>query len=131
MFFKRNSGRTYLINYCADKIITHIMNYDKLDHLIQNKTYMMLIHTNIHDWFICLNLYYSIMDKVLENLITSLAGLAIGYSIAEGYKQFVSHSAKKSWEDDIGIHHGEAGIALFGAGSVSSAFLHGEKIKRH
>ena len=79
-----------------------------------------------------LNIYMSklvllIMDKTLENLISSLAGLVIGYSIAEGYKQFVSHSAKKSWEDDIGIHHGEAGIALFGAGSVSSAFLYVEE----
>ena len=48
------------------------------------------------------------MDKVAENLISGLAGLAAGYIAAEGYKQFVSHSAKKSWEDDIGIHHGEA-----------------------
>ena len=46
------------------------------------------------------------MDKVAENLISGLAGLAAGYIAAEGYKQFVSHSAKKSWEDDIGIHHG-------------------------
>ena len=67
------------------------------------------------------------MDKVAENLINGLAGLAAGYIAAEGYKQFVSHSAKKSWEHDIGIHHGEAGIALFGAGSVSSAFLNGEE----
>ena len=57
------------------------------------------------------------MDKVAENLISGLAGLAAGYIVAEGYKQLVSTSAKKSWEDDIGIHHGEAGIALFGAGS--------------
>ena len=67
------------------------------------------------------------MDKNAENLITSLAGLATGYIIAEGYKQLVSTSAKKSWERDIGIHHGEAGIALFGTGSASSAFLYGEE----
>ena len=67
------------------------------------------------------------MDKVAENLITGLAGLAAGYIVAEGYKQLVSTSAKKSWERDVGIHHGEAGIALFGAGSVSSAFLYSEE----
>ena len=38
------------------------------------------------------------MDKVAENLITGLAGLVAGYIIAEGYKQFVSPSTKKSWE---------------------------------
>ena len=43
------------------------------------------------------------MDKVAENLISGLAGLAAGYIVAEGYKQLVSTSAKKSWEDDIGI----------------------------
>ena len=57
-----------------------------------------------------MNIYMSklvlgIMDKVAENLISGLAGLAAGYIAAEGYKQFVSNSAKKSWEDDIGIHH--------------------------
>ena len=67
------------------------------------------------------------MDKVVENLITSLAGLAIGYSIAEGYKRFVSPAAKKSWERDVGMHHGEAGMVLFGAGSASSAFAHTKK----
>ena len=64
------------------------------------------------------------MDKVAENLISGLAGLAAGYIVAEGYKQLVSTSEKKSWERDVGIHHGEAGIALLGAGSASSAFCH-------
>ena len=67
------------------------------------------------------------MDKVAENLISGLAGLAAGYIVAEGYKQLVSTSAKKSWERDIGIHHGESGIVLLGAGSASSAFLYGEE----
>ena len=67
------------------------------------------------------------MDKVAENLITGLTGLATGYIIAEGYKQLISTSAKKSWERDVGIHHGEAGIALFGAGSTSSIFFSGKE----
>ena len=57
----------------------------------------------------------------------SLAGLTTSYIIAEGYKQLVSTSVKKSWERDIGIHHGEFGIALFGARSASSAFLYGKE----
>ena len=67
------------------------------------------------------------MDKVAENLISGLAGLAAGYIVAEGYKQLVSTSEKKSWERDVRIHHGEAGIALLGAGSASSAFLNGKE----
>ncbi len=67
------------------------------------------------------------MDKVIENLITSIAGLGSGYIVAEAYKQFVPPSTKKSWERDVGIHHGEAGIALLGAGSASSAFLNGKE----
>ena len=34
---------------------------------------------------------------------------------------------KNLGNDDVGIHHGEAGIALFGAGTISSAFSYGEK----
>ena len=49
------------------------------------------------------------MDKVAENLISGLAGLAAGYIVAEGYKQLVSTSEKKSWERDVRIHHGESG----------------------
>ena len=41
------------------------------------------------------------MDKVAENLISGLAGLAAGYIVAEGYKQLVSTSEKKSWECDV------------------------------
>ena len=34
------------------------------------------------------------MDKVIENLITSIAGLGSGYIVAEAYKQFVPPSTK-------------------------------------
>ena len=66
-------------------------------------------------------------NDVAENLITGLAGLVAGYIIAEGYKRYVSPSTKKSWERDVRMHHGEAGIALFGAGTTSSAFSYAKK----
>ena len=67
------------------------------------------------------------MDKVIENLITSIAGLGSGYIVAEAYKQFVPPSTKKSWEHDVGIHHGEAGIILLGVGIISSLLSYSEK----
>lgn len=45
-----------------------------------------------------------------------LAGIAVSYLLAEGYKKYASPQKKKKWENYVKTHHGEAGVLMTAAG---------------
>lgn len=58
-------------------------------------------------------------------MVSVLSAIVGGYLIAETYKILTTPSEKRSWENYVKMHHGEAGIlmALAGVATKSPAMI--------